>query len=110
MSSCKSFREEFGKLLIEIGEKSDRVVVVTADVGLSTRASMFGEKFRDRYFNVGIAEQHLIGFAAGLAIAGAIPIATAFAEFILRGWEQIRNSVARMNLNVKIVATHAGYS
>jgi len=110
MSSCKSFREEFGKLLIEIGEKSDRVVVVTADVGLSTRASMFGEKFRDRYFNVGIAEQHLIGFTAGLAIAGAIPIATAFAEFILRGWEQIRNSVARMNLNVKIVATHAGYS
>jgi transketolase len=110
MSSCKSFREEFGKLLIEIGEKSDRVVVVTADVGLSTRASMFGEKFRNRYFNVGIAEQHLIGFAAGLAIAGAIPIATAFAVFILRGWEQIRNSVARMNLNVKIVATHAGYS
>jgi len=110
MSSCKSFREEFGKLLIEIGEKSDRVVVVTADVGLSTRASMFGEKFRNRYFNVGIAEQHLIGFAAGLAIAGAIPVATAFAEFILRGWEQIRNSVARMNLDVKIVATHAGYS
>jgi transketolase len=110
MPSCKSFREELARQLVRVGEKSNRVVVITADVGLSTRAYAFGERFRDRYFNVGIAEQHMIGFAAGLALVGAIPIATGFAEFILRGWEQIRNSVARMNLNVKIVATHAGYS
>jgi transketolase len=110
MPNYKSFREELAKQLISVGEKSDKVVVITADVGLSTRAYVFGERFRDRYFNVGIAEQHMIGFAAGLALAGAIPIVTGFAEFILRGWEQIRNSVARMNLNVKIVATHAGYS
>uniref|UniRef100_A0A7C5YZ03 2-oxoacid oxidoreductase (ferredoxin) n=1 Tax=Ignisphaera aggregans TaxID=334771 RepID=A0A7C5YZ03_9CREN len=70
-------------MLVEIGEKSDRVVVVTADVGLSTRAVMFGEKFRDRYFNVGIAKQHLIGFTTGLALAGTIHIATVFAELIL---------------------------
>jgi transketolase len=106
----KSFREELGKLLVEVGEKVENVVVVTADVGKPTRAIMFGERFKDRYFNVGIAEQHMIGFAAGLAVAGAIPIVTGFAVFIMRGWEQIRNSVARMNLNVKIVATHAGYS
>uniref|UniRef100_A0A7J2U3V9 2-oxoacid oxidoreductase (ferredoxin) n=1 Tax=Ignisphaera aggregans TaxID=334771 RepID=A0A7J2U3V9_9CREN len=110
MNGYKSFREELGKLLVDVGEKAENVVVVTADVGKSTRAIMFGEKFKDRYFNVGIAEQHMIGFAAGLAVAGAIPVVTGFATFIMRGWEQIRNSVARMNLNVKIVATHAGYS
>jgi transketolase len=110
MNGYKSFREELGKLLVDVGEKAENVVVVTADVGKSTRAIMFSEKFKDRYFNVGIAEQHMIGFAAGLAVAGAIPVVTGFATFIMRGWEQIRNSVARMNLNVKIVATHAGYS
>jgi len=110
MNGYKSFREELGKLLVDVGEKAENVVVVTDDVGKSTRAIMFSEKFKDRYFNVGIAEQHMIGFAAGLAVAGAIPVVTGFATFIMRGWEQIRNSVARMNLNVKIVATHAGYS
>ena len=108
--ATRSFRETFGELLVALGRKRSDVVVVTADVGKSTRAYRFGEIFKDRYFNVGISEQHMIGFAAGLALAGAIPIVTAFAMFIMRAWEQIRNSVARMNLNVKIVATHAGYS
>jgi len=105
-----SFRDVFGELLVEIGKEAGEVVVVTADVGKSTRAYKFGELFRDRYFNVGISEQHMVSFAAGLASVGAIPIVTAFASFMMRAWEQIRNSVARMNLNVKIVATHAGYS
>ncbi|MEL9940694.1 MAG: transketolase family protein [Ignisphaera sp.] len=110
LTSIKSFRDALGELLVEIGEEDQNVAVVTADVGKSTRAIKFGEIFKDRYFNVGISEQHMITFAAGLARAGAKPVVVAFAAFIMRAWEQIRNSVARMNLNVKIVATHAGYS
>ncbi len=103
-------RDVIGEILIELGKEISDLVVITADVGKPTRVYNFGQKFPDRYYNVGIAEQHMIDFAAGLASAGALPIVAAFAMFILRAWEQIRNTVARMNLNVKIVATHAGYS
>ena len=108
--SSYSMRDTFGKLLAELGEKNKDIVVVTADVGDSTRAMYFREKFPDRYFNVGISEQDMINFAAGLSAVGFKPIVVDFAMFIMRAWEQIRNSVARMNLDVKIVATHSGYS
>jgi len=103
-------RDVVGEILASLGEEVRDLVVITADVGRSTRVYRFGQKFPDRYYNVGIAEQHMIDFAAGLASAGAQPIVAAFAMFVLRAWEQIRNTVARMNLNVKIIATHAGYS
>lgn len=103
-------RDVVGEILASLGEEVRDLVVITADVGRPTRVYRFGQKFPDRYYNVGIAEQHMIGFAAGLASAGAQPIVAAFAMFVLRAWEQIRNTVARMNLNVKIIATHAGYS
>ncbi|MEM2698293.1 MAG: transketolase C-terminal domain-containing protein [Ignisphaera sp.] len=103
-------RDVVGEILASLGEEVRDLVVITADVGRPTRVYRFGQKFPDRYYNVGIAEQHMIDFAAGLASAGAQPIVAAFAMFVLRAWEQIRNTVARMNLNVKIIATHAGYS
>lgn len=105
-----SFRDAVGSILERLGEELGDVVVVTADVGKSTRAHMFAKKFPDRYFNVGIAEQHMISFAAGLAATGAKPIVIAFSMFLMRAWEQIRNSVDRMNLSVKIIGTHAGFS
>ncbi|MCG2863759.1 MAG: thiamine pyrophosphate-dependent enzyme [Vulcanisaeta sp.] len=105
-----SMRESLGMTLARLGEDNDRLVVITADVGESTRARYFGERFPERYFNVGISEQDLIGVAAGLALGGYIPVAIAYAMFMMRGWEQIRNSIGRMNLNVKLVATHAGLS
>ncbi len=109
-SSTVTMRDVVGKILEEVGREDRDIVVVTADVGKSTRAYRFGELYPDRYFNVGISEQHLIGFSSGLAAAGAKPIAVAFAMFLMRAWEQIRNTVCRMNLNVKIIGTHAGFS
>jgi transketolase len=103
-------RETFGRLLAELGETEKDLIVITADVGDSTRAMYFREKFKDRYFNVGISEQDMVNFAAGLAAVGKKPAIVNFAMFLMRAWEQIRNSIARMNLDVKMFVTHAGYS
>ncbi len=89
-----SMREALGMTLARLGEDNDRLVIVTADVGESTRARYFGERFPDRYFNVGISEQDLIGVTVGLALGGYVPVAMAYAMFMMRGgWEQIRNSL-----------------
>jgi transketolase len=105
-----SLREAFGEKLVEIGEENDKVIVLDADVSASTRSFYFRERFPKRFLNVGISEQDMMGIAAGLAIEGFVPVATGFSMFILRAWEQIRNTISRDNLNVKIVATHAGLS
>jgi len=84
-------------------------VVVDADLSTSTKTSKFAEKYPDRFFNVGCAEQDLIGTAAGLAYSGKIAFASSYAIFVTgRAWEQIRSVVSHDNLNVKIVATHGG--
>ncbi len=103
-------RETFGRILASLGEIHRELVVITADVGDSTRASYFRDRFPSRYYNVGISEQHMVNFAAGLAATGIKPLVASFAMFLMRAWEQIRNTVARMNLDVKFVATHSGYS
>lgn len=108
--SFSSMREAFGKKLVEIGEKYEDTVVLTADVGDSTRAAYFKEKFPGRYFNVGISEQDLVDFAAGIASAGMRPLVVNFGMFLMRAWEQIRNTIARMDINVKLLVTHTGYS
>ncbi|AEE94101.1 transketolase, C-terminal subunit [Acidianus hospitalis W1] len=108
--SFYSIREAFGRTLVKLGEEDKDIVVITADVGDSTRASYFREKFPDRYFNVGISEQDMVNFAAGLAAVGKKPVVTDFAMFTMRAWEQIRNTTGRMNLNVKFTVTHSGYS
>ncbi|MGQ9781781.1 MAG: transketolase family protein [Nitrososphaeria archaeon] len=106
----ESYRNAFGQKLIELGEKNKHVIVLDADVGDSTKTAWFRERFPSRFVNVGISEQDMIGIAAGLSIEGFIPIASAFSMFVLRAWEQIRNTIARDNLNVKIVASHGGLS
>lgn len=108
--AINSPRDAVGTVLRELGSELENLVVITADVGKATRAYLFGSKFPERYFNVGIAEQHMISFAAGLASAGALPVVCAFSMFITRAWEQIRNTLGRMNLNVKIIGTHSGFS
>ncbi len=103
-------REELGKTLLELGRTHKNVVVITGDLGKSTGVSAF-EAFPERYFNLGISEQDMIGTAAGLASAGKIPIVSTYAIFLAgRAWEQIRNSVARDLLSVKMIATHSGIS
>ncbi len=103
-------RDALGKALVELGTAYKDVIVVTADVGEATRAKYFGDRFPDRYLNVGIAEQDMLGVAAGLALTGFRVYAVAFAMFLMRAWEQVRNSIVRMNIPVKIVGTHAGFS
>ncbi|AEC51240.1 transketolase c-terminal protein [Pyrococcus sp. NA2] len=106
----ESFREAFGQALVDIGRRNEKIVVVDADVKKSTKTIYFEKEFPERFIQVGISEQDMIGTAAGLAIAGKIPVVSAFAVFLMRAWEQIRNTVARDNLNVKIIATHSGFS
>lgn len=108
--TIESFREAFGRALVEIGKENENVVVLDADVKSSTKTIYFEKTFPDRFFQLGISEQDLVSTAAGFAIAGRVPVVSAFAAFMMRAWEQIRNTIARDNLNVKIVTTHSGFS
>ena len=102
-------RTAFGEALVELAEKYPEIVTIDADLAGSLKTGAFAKAHPERAFNVGIAEQNLIGTAAGLALAGKIPFACSFAVFSTgRPWEQIRNSVAYPKLNVKIVGSHAG--
>ncbi|MHB8170267.1 MAG: transketolase family protein [Thermincolia bacterium] len=102
-------REAYGKALKKLGAENKDIVVLDADLSKSTKTADFAADFPERFFNVGIAEQNLMGTAAGLAAAGKIPFASTFAVFATgRGFEQIRNSIAYPRLNVKIAASHAG--
>ena len=101
-------RDGFGNAIVDLG-KNPKIVVLSASVGDSTRAYKFKEKFPKRYIESGIAEQIMIGMSCGLALAGKIPFPTSFATFLPgRCYDHIRQSVCYSNLNVKLVATHAG--
>ncbi|SMB91474.1 transketolase subunit B [Thermanaeromonas toyohensis ToBE] len=104
-----STREAYGRALVELGRQDERVVVLDADLSKSTKTEYFAKEFPHRFFNLGIAEQSLMGTAAGLALGGKIPFASTFAVFATgRAFDQVRNSIAYPKLNVKIAATHAG--
>ncbi len=103
-------RNAFGEQLVKEGERRKDLVVLTADVADATRTKWFAEKYPERFINVGISEQNMIGMSAGLAAVGFLPLATAFAMFLMRAWEQVRNTVCRAHVNVKIVGTHAGFA
>ncbi len=104
-------RDAYGKALVELGRQNPDVVALDADLAKSTRTDWFAKEFPDRFFDMGIAEQNMIGTAAGLAVSGKIPFASSFAVFATgRAWEQIRLVVAYAQSNVKICATHAGIS
>lgn len=109
MSKKIATREAYGEALIEVGKKNPKVVVLDADLSKSTKTAGFGKNFPERFFNMGISEQNMMGTAAGLATTGKIPFASTFAMFATgRAFEIIRNSIGYPNLNVKICATHAG--
>lgn len=102
-------RDAYGDALAALGKKRDDVVVLDADLSGSTKTSKFAKAFPERFFNIGIAEQDMMGTAAGLAVGGKLPFVSTFAVFATgRAWEQIRQSICYPNLNVKIVASHAG--
>ena len=102
-------REAYGEALLQLGRENSNVVVLDADLSKSTKTYDFGKHFPERFFNMGIAEQNMLGTAAGLAASGKIAFCSTFAVFAAgRAFEQIRNSVAYPRLNVKIGASHAG--
>ena len=102
-------RQSYGEALAKLGEKNENIVVLDADLSSATKTSIFAKQFPDRFKNIGIAEQNLMGIAAGLAAYGKIPYVSTFAVFAAgRAYDQIRNSICYPNLNVKICATHSG--
>lgn len=102
-------RDGYGKGLLELGEKNEKVIVLTADLAESTKCHWFAEKFPKRFVQVGVAEQNLIGVAAGLALEGKIPFTSSYAVFSPgRSWDQIRVSACYNNANVKIAGSHCG--
>lgn len=104
-----STRVAYGKALAELGRKNSDIVVLDADLSGSTQTKFFAKEFPDRFFNMGVAEQNMMGVACGLASTGKIPFASSFAIFATgRAWEFVRNSVCHNMFNVKICASHAG--
>lgn len=102
-------REIYGQTLVELGRENKNIVVLDADVSVSTMTIMFKKAYPDRFIEVGIAEANMIGIACGLAANGKIPFASTFAVFATsRCFDQIRVSAALAHLNIKIVATHSG--
>ena len=104
-------RDGYGKALVELGEKNPNVVVLTGDLSESTRSNWFQEKFPERFIEVGVAEQNMMGIAAGLALSGKIPFVSSYATFNPgRNWDQLRVSVCYSMANVKVAGAHAGIS
>jgi transketolase len=105
----KATREAYGETLLKLGRQRPDIVVLDADLSASTKTSKFAKAFPERFFNMGIAEQDMIGTAAGLALTGKVPFASTFAVFETgRAWDQIRLAVCYSNTNVKLVASHGG--
>ena len=109
MEERKATRQSYGEKLAELGSKNKEIVVLDADLSNATKTSIFAKKFPERFFNIGIAEQDMMGTAAGLSTFGKIPYVSTFAMFAAgRAYDQIRNGICYPNLNVKICATHSG--
>lgn len=107
----KATRVSFGEALSEMAETRSDIIVLDADLAAATNTAIFKKAHPDRFFDCGIAEANMVGVAAGLAACGKTPVAASFAMFATgRAFEQIRNSVAYPNLNVKIAGSHAGIS
>lgn len=105
----KSTRAAFGEALVELGTQNPNIVALDADLSCSTQTKMFGDKFPDRFFNMGISEQDMMGTAVGLATCGKIPFVATFAMFAAgRAWDQVRNGICYPRFNVKIIGTHGG--
>ncbi|WP_368489639.1 transketolase family protein [Clostridium sp. BJN0013] len=109
MSNKISTREAYGKILVELGAKNEKIVVFDADLSKSTKTSNFGKLYPERFMDMGIAESNMMAVAAGISTCDKIPFVSTFAIFATgRAFEQVRNSICYPNLNVKICATHAG--
>src|SRR5215831_8057086 len=104
-------RTALAEAVLELGAKDSRIVVLGADTSVSIKTSLFGDRYPERFFNVGIAEANLIGISAGLALDGKIPFVSTYSAFVPgKCLDQIRNAIAYPKLDVKIVSSHGGLS
>ena len=111
MNSLKPTREGYVEGILQAGRENSRVVVIEGDVSRSIGSASFGEEFPDRFFNLGVSEQDMLGEAAGLALEGFIPFVGTYGVFLAgRAWDQIRTSICYMNLDVRIAGAHGGVS
>ena len=109
MSEMIPTRDGFGNELVNLGKDNDKIVVLSGDLEDATRAEYFRDAFPDRFYNLGIAEQDVVGTAAGLSFHGFIPFACSFAVFMTnRAYDMIRLDICYNDRNVKIVCSHAG--
>jgi transketolase len=107
----KPTRDGYGDGLVEAGAQDKRIVVLGADLTDSTRALWFQQKYPDRFYEFGIAEQNMLGAAAGLSLVGKVPWVSTYGVFVTgRAWDQIRTTICYSNLNVKIGGAHGGIS
>lgn len=105
----KATRQSYGEALKDLGKENENIVVLDADLAGATKSDIFRKEFPERFFDMGISEQDMIGTASGMATCGKIPFASTFAVFAAgRAYDQIRNSVCYPNLNVKVCGSHAG--
>ena len=105
----KATRQSYGEALKMLGEKNKDIVVLDADLANATKSEIFKKEFPDRFFDMGISEQDMVGTAAGFATCGKIPFASTFAVFMAgRAYDQIRSSICYPNLNVKLCGSHSG--
>lgn len=103
--------EIYGRALCDLGEEHPEIVGLSADLAKSTKIGVFAKQFPDRFFNVGIAEQNMFSMAAGMASVGLVPFVSTFAIFTsMRALDQVHTDICYQNLDVKIIATHAGLS
>lgn len=104
-------RDGYGKALLELCQSNDKIMVLDADVANSTRSVWVREQFPDKFIDMGISEQDMVGTASGLALGGMIPFISTYGVFLAgRAWDQIRTTVCYNNLNVKLAGAHAGIS
>ncbi|MGI6343781.1 MAG: transketolase family protein [Bacillota bacterium] len=109
--NMKPTRDGYGEALLSLGQSNPDVVVLDADLSTSTRTNWFAAEYPDRFFDMGIAEQDMLGTAAGLSLGGKIPFVTTYGVFVAgRAWDQIRTTICYANLNVKIGGAHGGIS
>jgi len=109
VGKSESLRDAYGKALVELGERDPNLVVLDADLSGSTRTALFGQRFPERFFNVGVMEPTMMTMAAGLALSGRTVFASTFAIFAAgQAYNMVRQSICYNRANVKIVATHGG--
>ncbi len=111
MSNTVAIRDAYGEALLKLGKKNEKIVALEADVGSSTKSSIFGGEFPGRYFNVGISEMNMVAMSAGFACEGLIPFVNTFAIFLTtRGADPVQSLIAYDKLNVKLAGTYCGLS